>query len=239
MTSTAVLAALSDVHGPRYLSLLNNSLNALKEADLVLLAGDLVEKGATHHCRLVVSRIRSMYKGELLAVFGNEEYDERKDELRRLCRDVRWLDDEYVVTTLEGLRVAVVGTRGVLDRPTRWQLRNVPGIRELYRKRLRRVEELLRKASREAQCTVLLTHYAPICGTLEGEDERIWSQLGSRRLTRVIMRVKPDVVVHGHAHNSRRLMVRLGETRIYNVALPARGRITQIAVGARGLSAFM
>jgi len=233
------LAALSDVHGPRYLNLLNNSLDALEGADLVLLAGDLVERGAAHHCKLVVDRIRSVYGGELLAVFGNEEYDERKEELRRLCSDVKWLDDEYVVTELGGLKVAVVGTRGVLDRPTRWQLRNVPGIREIYRRRLERIEELLREASREAQCVVLLTHYAPICGTLEGEDERVWSQLGSRRLTRVVMRTKPDVVIHGHAHNGKRLMVRLGETRVYNVALPATGRVTRIVIGARGLSAFM
>jgi len=215
------------------------SLDALRDVNLVLLAGDLVERGAVHHCKLVVDRIRSVYEGELLAVFGNEEYDERKEELKRLCGDVRWLDDEYVVVALEGLRVAVIGTRGVLDKPTRWQLRNVPGIRELYRKRLERIEELLKKASREAHCVVLLTHYAPICGTLEGENERVWSQLGSRRLTRVIMRAKPDIVIHGHAHNGKRPMVRLGETRVYNVALPAVGRVTRIVVGARGLSAFM
>jgi len=232
------VAAVGDVHGPRYIKLLNASLSKLSNVSLLLLAGDMVDKGAAHHCKLVLSRIRSVYRGPIIGIFGNEEYDERKSEIARLCNDVEWLDDELEVVEVEGCKVAVVGTRGVLDRPTRWQLRNIPGIRELYRSRLSAIESLLKQARLVADCTILLTHYAPICRTLEGENERIWSQLGSRRLTRLILRLKPDIVVHGHAHNSRRPVVRLGDTVIYNVALPAVEEITVMAVGPRGLSAF-
>ena len=232
------VAAFSDVHGPEYTHYLSSALGELRQADLLLMAGDIVHRGFTQHCRAVVDLARKVFEGTILAVFGNEEYDEREGELRALCPDVVWLKDEAANLEVKGVAISVVGTRGVLDEPTSWQRRNIPGIEELYEKRLRVIEDLLAKARRVSHYVVLLTHYPPICSTLEGEPARIWSQMGSRRLTQIIERLKPDVVVHGHAHKSVKLQARIGSSRVYNVALPAAKRVTTIELGPQGLEAF-
>lgn len=239
MRSPIVIAAFSDVHGPRYLHYLASSTSALEQADLVLIAGDIVDKGAAQHCRLVLDVVRSTYKGRVLAIFGNEEYDERESEIRSICPDAVWLKDEAIQLEVKGLTISVVGTRGVLDEPTSWQKRNIPNIRVVYEERLGKIASLLAEAKRKSQVTILLTHYAPICPTLSGERPSIWAQMGSRKLTEAVLHFKPDVVIHGHAHNSTNLFIEMGSTRIYNVALPAAKRVTRVEVAmSRGLEAF-
>ncbi len=233
-----MIAALSDVHGPRYLAYLRASLSALKTAKLLLLAGDIVDKGEPEHVKLVMRVIREVYNGSVIAVFGNEEYDERKNRIREADESVLWLDDECTLLKVDDVDVAVVGTRGVLDKPTRWQERNIPNIRELYSKRLEKLGELLKRAAETSGRVILVTHYAPIGPTLEGEDPRIWSQLGSRGLTRLILRNHVDVVIHGHAHNSAKTQAQLGATRVYNVALPATRSVTMVPVARMGLEEF-
>ncbi len=232
------IAALSDVHGFRYLGLVKASLHLLKNAALLLLAGDLTDKGDSKQCRLVVDTLREAYKGEIIGIFGNEEYDERKEEIKAICSDVTWLDDEEVSIEISGFSIAVVGTRGVLDRPTRWQEKNIPGIGKIYENRLNMLEKMLVEAKQKSQYTLLLTHYAPICGTLEGENPGIWREMGSRKLTSVIMRTKTWGVFHGHAHNSKRTTVYLGGTRVYNVAVPAVKTITLVDLTKSGIEAY-
>jgi len=233
-----VVAALSDVHGPRYINYLRASLGELERASLVLMAGDIVDKGNPSHCRLVVDVLRGAYKGTIIGVFGNEEYDEYEPALRQLCDDVIWLKDEAIDLELNDLPITIVGTRGSLDQPTRWQERNIPNIVEIYENRLRTLDRLLAEARERSRLVILLTHYAPICSTLEGEPPRIWSQMGSRKLTQLILRHRPDVVIHGHAHNSVRVHTQLGPTRVFNVALPAVKRVTLVHLqnSARGVT---
>lgn len=237
--SEPVLAAFSDVHGHRYMRYLRASLPKLKEAEIVLMAGDIVEKGEVSHCRMVLDALRSVYQGRVIAIFGNEEYDDRKDALRQVCEDVTWLDDDVIMLDVKGRAVAIVGSRGILDTPTRWQERNVPDIRQLYAERLERLAKLLNDVRRAASAVVLLLHYAPLCLTLEGEDRRIWSQMGSRALTKLILRAAPTIVLHGHAHNSLRTSVQLGSTAVYNVALPATKSVTLVRLIQQGLDVFL
>ncbi|MCS7105186.1 MAG: metallophosphoesterase [Thermofilaceae archaeon] len=233
------IAALSDVHGPRFLAYVRSSLDIFMKADVVLLAGDIVDRGEVKHARMVVDLIRSMYKGEVVSVFGNEEYDDRKKELIQSCSDVNWLDDEVAYMELKGTTLAIVGTRGILDKPTIWQERHIPNIREVYEKRLQIILKYLREAKRRSDHTVLLTHYTPICQTLEGENVKLWSQMGSLKLTRLIIREHVEIVVHGHAHKSIKTYTNLGATQVYNVALPATKQATLIRVGKRGLENFI
>lgn len=234
-----MIAALSDVHGPRYIGYLRASINLLRGSELVVLAGDIVDRGKPEHFKLVLSIIREVHSGPVISVFGNEEYDESKEQLKSVSGDVQWLDDSMVVVKVGGVDVAFVGTRGALDKPTRWQERNIPNIREIYSKRVERIGELLREAAERADKVVLVTHYAPLGPTLEGEDPKIWSQMGSRALTRLILKSRVDVVIHGHAHNSVRTQAQLGSARVYNVALPATKSVTRISLVHAGLEAFL
>jgi Icc-related predicted phosphoesterase len=234
-----MIVAFSDVHGPRYMGYLKTSLDSLRDAELLVLAGDIVDKGETQHFKMVLDTVREVYNGSVIAIFGNEEYDERKEQLRCIDKGVMWLDDEMAILKVSGYNVAIIGTRGALDRPTRWQERNIPGIRDLYAKRLERLSELLKSASESAEKVILVTHYAPIGPTLEGENPKIWNQMGSRMLTRLILKNRVDVVLHGHAHNSSRVQAQLGATRVYNVALPAVRAVTRVPVAKVGLEAFL
>ena len=51
---------------------------------------------------------------------------------------------------------------------------------------------------------VVLLHYSPIAGTVEGEPLEIYPYLGSSRLEEPLTRYPVDVVFHGHAHHGTR-----------------------------------
>ncbi len=223
-----IVASVSDIHWPKNSDMFRRAVEGVdwSSVDALILAGDVVYRGAVEACAEVLDLVRRRYGGIILGVLGNEEYDDRVDRLVELCSDVLWLIDESY--TMGG--ICVVGSRGSLDRPTSWQLRNIPNIVETYAERIKNIEKLLKEAGRRCSSTVLVTHYAPRCETLTGENPRIWSQLSSSRLRRLIERYRPDVAIHGHAHRGRIPVTKLGSTRVYNVALPATGRITTIEV---------
>jgi Icc-related predicted phosphoesterase len=75
---------------------------------------------------------------------------------------------------------------------------------------------------------MLVTHYAPAYLTLEGEDPRIWPELGSRTMEKALLEARPDIAIHGHVHKSKLLEASLDGIRILNVAFPARGDIVVI-----------
>ncbi|MCX8204138.1 MAG: metallophosphoesterase family protein [Candidatus Nezhaarchaeota archaeon] len=214
------VAATADVHSPRNLELLKASLHRLREADLLILAGDLVFRGRVEAIDKLLSAIQAYYTGPAVACFGNEEFDEVKEALKERTRGfLRWLDDEPLTLVIKGLKVGLVGTRGCLDQPTSWQLRNVPGVRELYLKRAELIDRLLVELSCDYK--ILFSHYALAKDTLKGERPSVWSQLGSLRMEEVVRRRKPTVAIHGHAHNATVLSTWVDGTLVLNVSLPA------------------
>ncbi|MET1102199.1 MAG: metallophosphoesterase [Pyrodictiaceae archaeon] len=225
--------AVSDIHAPRYIRHYISSLvkheSDCREAQLMLWGGDIIYKGKVENIKLVEEVTISKCNVEtIVGVFGNEEYMGFEDKLRALTRKVRWLDDEYLLLDTGSVKLGIIGSRGVLDRPTRWQQAHIKGIREIYSARVKRIEVMLRELKSVADKVILLTHYAPTYATLEGESPRAWPEMGSKRLERIVEKLQPDIVVHGHAHNSRKLEARIGKTLILNVALPARHDITII-----------
>jgi len=230
-----VVAAVADVHYPKYASEFLRALSQVdfSRVDLFLMVGDMVLKSRYAHYPAVVGAIRRRWGGPLLAVFGNEDYEEHEEEVIKRTPGVTWLRDECKVLSVGGVSVAVVGSRGTIERPTSWQARNVPGIARRFREREGRVRELLRRARSRGYLTILATHYAPTYATLEGERSYAWPFLGSLRMERVVREVKPDLVLHGHAHNSKRTFALVDGVPVYNVSLPATGRITVVEVSRR------
>jgi Icc-related predicted phosphoesterase len=171
----------------------------------------------------------------IYACFGNSEFDSVKDRLRDIAKGViTFLDDELAIVDLrEAKRVAIVGSRGVLDQPTFWQARNVPHVEELYTTRLGRLDQLLREARSQADYSVLLTHYASTFSTIEGEPRRAFPQMGSRRVEALLRQYHPTLAIHGHAHRGRKRAVVAG-VPVFNVALPLHGEIVTIELPPRG-----
>ena len=247
MGGEALLAAVADIHAPRYLGLFEEALSAMLEQhgepEIMLLVGDAVEKNAHGELGKVLELLEGL-SCPILACFGNEEYEESRDAYLSYGR-IRWLDDESAVLELGGLKVGLVGSRGSLDRPTWWQRTHVPGIRATYRRRVKLIDGLLGRL--RADVVVVMTHYAPTYRTLEGERERIWPEMGCRAYEAVMERRRPHLWLHGHAHRARVLEARVGDTLVVNVSLPARKAIyvtdlSELANRARrpgGLEAFM
>ncbi len=236
------IVATADVHSPRYLPLLTAGLADLpRDTDFIVWAGDMVLRGRLEALRPVLELFRERYpEAPIVAVYGNEEYWSLEEKFREKYSEVHWLNDELLVCSAGGLTIGFVGTRGSLERPTSWQRRNMPELWGVYRRRPGRIEELVREARGKADIVILISHYAVGFKTVEGEPRRIWPEMGSRLMEEAVRRSRPDLVIHGHAHNARRLEATINGVPVYNVSLPARRKPLYIELPLkRGLEAFL
>jgi uncharacterized protein len=198
------------------------------ESDLVLLAGDLTTHGLPEQAAVLADACRDLPL-PVVAVLGNHDHhsgcpDEVADVLRQAGISV--LDRQHLVLEVGETEVGIVGIKGFVG--------GFPGaeipdfgehlLREIYRETSREVEALAAGLEAIAGChrTVVLMHYAPTSETLVGEPEPIWAFLGSGRLAAPIGMHRPDLVVHGHAHNGSPLGS-VGEVPVRNVAVHVTG----------------
>ncbi|MEM0373850.1 MAG: metallophosphoesterase [Sulfolobaceae archaeon] len=214
--------ATSDIHSPIYLDLFIKSYMTIPKNDinLVLLAGDLTDKGKYWNFDPIYGLLK---KYKVVAVFGNEDFHDVRNKYIQRYKEIIWLQDELYEDVINGVKISIVGSDGVLERPTKWQIVN--GFDEnYYREKLRKIEELLCKSKGDIK--ILLTHYSTTFETLVGENKRIYPELGYKLIESVSC--KPDISIHGHAHYSKRTYYKIGKTRVYNVALPANQRIVMV-----------
>lgn len=228
-----LVCALGDVHGDQHLGLIKESRGRLSACDLVLIAGDATESNDLEKYGQVLGTLRELTDADIMAVFGNEEYDSSHSEYRERFRIV-FLEEESKELQFDALKVKVVGTTGSLDRPTWWQRTNVPDIWNRYKERLGKISSLLEKG--DADVLVLLMHYAPTYATLEGEKPSSFPEMGSLAFESLVLERKPDLTLHAHAHRGRRRATLVKRQRsledygakgsevvVYNVSLPAVG----------------
>ncbi len=233
-----LLGAMGDAHGGRFLR--QEGLGReLKDLDLLLLAGDITDSSDIDAYGTVLAAIRKRSDVPIVAVFGNDEYEQDREELRRMY-DITFLDDERVDLNIDGRIVRIVGTTGALDRPTWWQRNNVPGIHEKYRKRVETVSSLLDREG--CDLLILLSHYATTYHTLRGEKERAFPEMGSRAMESVLLEKRPDLSIHAHAHGGSRHTVVSKKQRtlddprggvavpVWNVSLPLNKGITRFEI---------
>ncbi len=242
--SKVKLLATADVHSPKYLGLYLESLRAVDTSvDAVIWAGDMIYRGRVEALREVLEATKREFPDTpIIAVFGNEEYWGLEEKLRKAYPEVTWLDDELAVINVKGaVKLGVVGTRGALDRPTRWQRTHMPHLWRVYSERPKKIESLVQKAKSKASLVIVVSHYALAQANLEGEPRSIWPELGSRQMEEAIRRSKPDAGIHGHAHNSKNLETRVDGVPVYNVSIVARKSVALIDVerAKHGLELFM
>ena len=230
-------AAVSDLHYPVFSKLFIKSLEKLsKDIEFFILAGDIASKGSFEFFAKVVELIKKYFPNiDIYACFGNEEYDEEHENLKKI-KEVVFLEDELKIVNIKTTKIALIGTRGVIDKPTPWQRKNISNIINVYRQRIEKIKNLILEAKGKAETIILFSHYAPTYSTLKGERKEIYPFLGSIKMEKVIRETKPDIAVHGHAHNGTGFCV-INTTRIYNVALPLNKKITTIDL-YKGLERF-
>jgi predicted phosphodiesterase len=92
------IGAFGDLHGDRFMEFLIPSLGDLAEIDLLLLAGDVVDKDDIDSFARTLELIRRTTDAKIISVFGNEEYSQSYEEYRERFA-ITFLDDESISLT--------------------------------------------------------------------------------------------------------------------------------------------
>ena len=225
------IAAAGDVHASEATrSRIAQAFAAVeREADLVLLAGDLTTQGEPKQAEVLGEATRSIGV-PVVAVLGNHDlHCGHGEQISSILSEagVRMLDREAIVLERAGQEIGVVGTKGFVGGFSGSQLPDFgePLLRRVYAETTEEVDAIRRGLQEIAHCPIriVLLHYAPTSDTLHGEPEGIWTYLGSDRLATPIAEYRPDVVLHGHAHSGS-FEGAIGGVPVYNVAVHVTGR---------------
>lgn len=224
-----LIGATGDIHSPKYIQLFKEALEKteIDKLDVLIFTGDIIYKGKINELKNVLKILDDFeIKCPIISVFGNEEYEQLHNEIREIASGkIRFLEDELLEIKIRGKTLGIVGSKGSLDKPTTWQARNIPNIKEIYNERVNKVDELLGQLNSDFKLLVL--HYAPTYKTLKGEKPEIYPFLGCKKYEKVITKRHPDVVIHGHAHSGKPKDY-VGNVPIYNVALPLVKKIVTV-----------
>jgi Icc-related predicted phosphoesterase len=228
------VGAVGDIHAPKFLGEFKSCMSAIdpSKLDLFLFAGDLIMKGSFNNLEYVLEEIEK--KGidcPIVACFGNEEYSDIRDQVRKLAGGkVKFLDDEKVVLMARDVRIGIAGSQGSLESPTPWQAKNVPDIVKTYSDRIDKMAQLLNGL--EADLRILLTHYPPTYKVLRGEMQMFYRYIGCNRCERIISKDRVDIVVCAHSHMGIPLAF-VNEVPVHNVSLPAVHKVSEIEISKK------
>jgi Icc-related predicted phosphoesterase len=161
-----------------------------RDADLILLAGDLTTHGRPEQAAVLADACRAIAT-PIVAVLGNHDlHSGTGSELVEVLRDagIVVLDRDHSTVTIGECRVGVVGVKGFVGG---FRNHTIPdfgeaSLRGIYAETSAEVDALGEGLREIAACPlrIALLHYAPISETLVGEPTEIWAFLGSERLDR-------------------------------------------------------
>jgi Icc-related predicted phosphoesterase len=248
------IAAVGDLHyGEGSQGILKPGLEHLPDrADLLLLAGDLTRRGKPEEVQILADELRGV-PIPMIAVLGNHDYHAgREAEVRRVLEGagVRVLEGEGTIVDVDGVRVAIAGTKGFGGgfRGAHGSDFGEPEMKAFvgHTKKLSdRLEQALTGLD-AADLRIALLHYSPIEGTLEGERLEIYPFLGSYLMAEAVDNAGADLVLHGHAHHGSEKGRTPAGIPVRNVAQPLirhaynvytlNGRHDVLPVAAGGIS---
>jgi Icc-related predicted phosphoesterase len=218
------LAATADLHCPKisteYLAKLFTV--ASQEADVLILGGDLTDRGVEDEARTLAKTLSASAKIPVVAVLGNHDYESGRAD------DVKKVLVEAGVHVLDGDAVEIqgVGFAGAKGFAGGFGARALQPWGEEAIKRFvhEAVDEALKLESALAKLRtpqrVAVLHYSPVEDTVKGEPPEIYAFLGSSRLEEPLTRYPVHAVFHGHAHHGSPEGRMRGEAVVYNVAIP-------------------
>ena len=230
MSKTIRVAAAGDIHaGSADRDRVMEAFRRVEEqADLILLAGDLTQRGQVDEVCVVADACRDLTV-PVVAVLGNHDWQsDRPGDLSRALAEagVVVLDRSHTILPINGTSVGVAGVKGFVGGfGQQWANFGEPIFREAYAETTKDVDGLEAGLAAIEPCAVRLAllHYSPVEATLFGEPERLWLVLGADRLAGPIAAHRPDLVVHGHAHHGS-FEGEIDGVPVYNVAVHVMGR---------------
>jgi len=216
------IAATADLHfsASRH-GVLHDQLSRVREeADVLVLAGDLTNYGQPDEMEPLLNVVVRT-RVPTVAVLGNHDYESGKQtELIRMMATagLKVLDG----TAYERDGVGFAGTKGFVGGFGRGMLTafGEPEIKQFVQAS---IDEALKLERAMAQLRtpkrVVVVHYSPIPGTVQGEAAEIFPFMGTTRLAEVVDRHGADLVLHGHAHHGKLEGKTIGGSPVYNVAI--------------------
>jgi Icc-related predicted phosphoesterase len=221
------VAATGDLHYlPQRAGQLAAQLERLRgAADVLLVAGDLTERGDPGEAAGVARELRAAGV-PVVAVLGNHDHDlglEKEFAAGLERQGVRVLQGEGVQMDVGGVRLGIAGATGfgggfpgccvsdVGEAPMK-------DFVAYTREQADRLEAALKAL--DADVRIALLHYSPCRQTLTGEPLELYPFLGSHLLGEAIDRAGADLVLHGHAHLGTEGGTTPGGIPVRNVALP-------------------
>jgi Icc-related predicted phosphoesterase len=223
-TKTVRIAAVADLHYTRTSKGQLQPLftEASKAADVLLLCGDLTDYGHAEEAHVLAEDIKTHASIPVLAVLGNHDFETgHVDEVSRIIESagVKMLEGECA--EIGGIGFAgVCGFGGGFGRCmlNAW---GEPLIKEFAHEGVNQAMKLERALARlQTPKRIVITHYAPVRGTVEGEDPEVFPFLGSSRLEGPLNRFNVAAAFHGHAHRGSPESHSSSNVPIYNVSLP-------------------
>jgi Icc-related predicted phosphoesterase len=216
------IAAMSDVHYGKELKTTHAALyrELSEQADVLVMCGDITDYGLPEEAEVAVKELRAVTI-PIISVLGNHDFESGRElEVRQVLESagIKVLDGESVEIAGVGF-AGVKGFCGGFGRRTLepWGEKMMKLFVEESVKEAMKLESALAKLRMPRRIVVL--HYAPIQGTVEGEPLEIFPFLGSSRLEDPINRHGCDAVFHGHAHHGALEGRTSAGIQVYNVSL--------------------
>jgi Icc-related predicted phosphoesterase len=199
-------------------------LSLIKEqADVLILCGDLTDYGKPEEARVLAAELQAVGV-PIVAVLGNHDVESGKaNEVQHILCDagVRILGGD--VTSIEIVGIGFTGTKGFMGGFGARTLGpwGEPVVKGIVQEALDETLKLETGLARlRTHYRVVLLHYSPIRGTVEGEPLEIYPFLGCSRLEEPILRYPVNAVFHGHAHRGSLQGSTANGVPVYNVAVP-------------------
>jgi len=191
-------------------------------ADVLLLCGDLTDRGTLEDARTLVDELSGL-RVPCVAVLGNHDCDH--GQTKEICEaltkvNVRTLDgDRYVFEKVLGI-AGIKGFAGGFENATLQAFGEAP-VKSFVQES---VSESLKLEAALGQLTtpkkIVIMHYAPIVATTIGEIPEIRPFLGTSRLAGPVNRYGADAIFHGHSHHGSLQGKTDKGVPVYNVAMP-------------------
>ena len=217
------IAAVGDLHYTRTSKGQHQALfaEASKAADVLLLCGDLTDYGHAEEAHVLAEDIKTHATIPVLAVLGNHDFETgHVEEVSRIMQDagVKMLEGECAEIGGVGF-AGVCGFGGGFGRfmLNAW---GEPLIKDFAQEGVNQAMKLERALARlQTPKRIVITHYAPVRGTVEGENPEVFAFLGSSRLEGPLNRFNVTAAFHGHAHNGSPEARSSSDIPVYNVSL--------------------
>src|SRR5262245_48897052 len=216
------VAATADLHfTPQSYDRVREAMQRVRdEADVLIVAGDLTNYGKPEEMTSLLNALVRL-RIPIVAVLGNHDYDSGLEgELIKMMttEGIKVLDG----SSYERDGVGFAGTKGFYGGYGRGALTafGEPEVKAFVQAGLNEAMKLEKALSQlRAEKRIVVTHYAPVRDTVEGEPVEIFPFLGSSRFGEVIDRFGAAFAVHGHAHHGSTDGRTTGGIPVHNVAM--------------------